>query len=531
MDKLIKLIQRSEKTHKIIGFIGFLFLCVFFVHNFYYGERIQDNSGWGWDGVYYAQQARTDPVVIIKEKQLNKYYAMRILPSFIVYYSSKLFGFSLGGPVNIMSSPIEYWEAQIKASEPQGVILAFYIYNCVLLLLGGWVWFLITKHYKWSYSVSLLSFFIIFMNYQVLKLSIFYPILTDISGMVMGILIFYLYLKDRIFSLIFVSFVGSFMWPTILYTSLLLVMFKVQKQQITDFSFTKFSNIFSGIVSVIMVVLTLYFSYSPGSFLSCWGFITQNTKYLILAAPLMALYIFLGLRKFVDLHYIYSQLKNNLNISRLLLAFLLFLSVKGILHFISNDAPVPFGTLDYLFFACRFGMLMPLWNVVFHTLDFGPGVLLIIFLWKDFVQVVKENGLGLMLFVFLYTFLSMSSESRQYIAGWPIFAILICEVINRRGVSWSFIGWVSILSLMSSRFWLTYDVNTWIGNVNHLLQQKFGMMFVCYVLFLVKTLVVIIYVLPSLKNSSNIGALKLLPRQFFNILRFYKTPRVLEKSC
>ena len=542
MKTLIHMLTLSEKAHKIIGFIGFLFICLFFTYNFYFGERIHYNCGWGFDGVYYAQKARTDPVLIIKEKHLSEYYARRMLPSFVVHYASKVVGFSLGEPAEIIDKIIEegresgiypHLEDHVRAGEPERVISAFYIYNCVLLLLGVWIWSLIAKEYKWSPSVRLLSFVALFMNYQVLKFSIYYPILTDISGMVMGIFVFYLYITDRLLALVLISFIASFMWPPIVYTVLPLILFKIQKLQPLVFNSKGFSNWVVGIFSVSFICITIYLSYSPGNFLSRWGYSIMNTEILILSAPLMALYIFLGLRNFVDLSYIFSQIRNT-NLFRILLACSLLFSVKAVASIISNDHPSPFGTIDYLFFACRYGMLLPLGNVVFHVLDYGPAVLFIIFLWKDFVQVVKENGVGLMLFVCLYTFLAMGSESRQYISAWPVFAILICEVLNRRDVAWPFVLWVSALSLTLSRFWLAYNENTWTGVVFNFFKQKHLVTVASYVVFLCTIYIVTIYILPKIKRSDNIYLLKFTTKKFFGKLgntldaftKMYKTPRV-----
>jgi hypothetical protein len=503
----------------IMAFFGLLLFFFFFVFNFYCGERTPVNSGWGWDGVRYAQTARTDPIVLLKEKKLDKYYIKRVLPPVLVHYGSKILGGSLGEPIDALEKLLEnedfdHMDEHIKSTEPQKVVSAFYIYNCVLLLLGIYIWSLIRKEFNWSPLISSLSFIALFINYPVLKFSIVYPVLTDISGLVMGLFIFYLYLKDKTFSFFIASFLASFTWPSMLCSVMPLLVFKVQKLALPIFITKKSSNILAGIFAISMVSITLYFSYYSGDFLKGWEFCTISTKILILSAPVMILYIFLGLRQFIDVPYIFSQLKKNITLSRILLACGLFFAVKAVSLFVSNNNAPPFGSFEYLLLICRYGMLFPLMNVVFHGLDFGPFFLLIIFLWKDFVQVVKEKGLGLMLFVCLFTLLSVGSESRQYLPAWPVFSLLICEVLNRRGVSWSFFGLISIVSLILSRFWLTYAENSWTGGIHKMIEQKMGMTIACYIVFLCVAFIVFISLFPVLKPFPQVNLLKFLKMQF-----------------
>jgi len=106
-------------------------------------------------------------------------------------------------------------------------------------------------------------------------------------------------------------------------------------------------------------------------------------------------------------------------------------------------------------------------------------VLILIFLWKDFIEEISSYGLGLTLFVLLYMLLSIGTESRQAINAWPIFAVFISQVLNRHYlVNWCFTYALVGIGLGFSKFW--FQINTVNMNVGTLLefpQQRLFMNF------------------------------------------------------
>jgi hypothetical protein len=87
--------KKMDKTNRKIFFISLFFLLIWFSFSFVCGERVKENNGLGWDGIFYAHVA-LNPVNHILEIGVNNYQFQRLLPSIVVHYGSKLVGYDLG---------------------------------------------------------------------------------------------------------------------------------------------------------------------------------------------------------------------------------------------------------------------------------------------------------------------------------------------------------------------------------------------------------------------------------------------------
>jgi hypothetical protein len=437
-----RLVKSESKLHSYI-LIGFaiLFIC-FFAYNFNHGERIQFNNGLGWDGADYADWAQRHSAEILNSKTVPAYYIGRILPSITIHNICELIGHDIKSTAR--------------------VIHAFYIYNFILITISSIFLILIGRHYKWRNDIYLLAFTAIFFNYPVLKNYSYNPTLVDISVLTISITIFYFYIKDKIIPLSIMVFIGCFVWPTMIYGTLPLLIFGRTKIDLAKPQlYAKFLAI--GVGTTILAYAG--YLYTVEGLRQTIGTTPINFYLLPISATLLIGYIAGAIYPFIT-PKAYIQAIKKTSWLRILIGLTIFFSVKHIIGLFAAPSGDPLTIKSYIGLLTQASLSNPLVNVVAHAMHYGLFYLLIIIYWKDFTELVKEHGLGLVFFIGLFSVLSMGAESRQFINAWPIFAILICQVLNKKWPlqDWSFSYSMAILGIILSRCWLDINVGPWTGS-------------------------------------------------------------------
>src|SRR5712692_839709 len=179
------------------------------VANILWAEQLTVNGGFGWDGLWYSAWAR-DFYHNIFVVRVPEYYVQRILPSAIVHYGMRVLGVS---------------------RTDQNIILAFQVYNLLLLLLSVHIWGSIANRLRISNRGKWLGFCFLFLNYAILKNNFYHAVLTDTSAFTLGLLMFYFFLADNRVGLLAVILAGGFTWPTVPYMAALLYVFPRPKEE------------------------------------------------------------------------------------------------------------------------------------------------------------------------------------------------------------------------------------------------------------------------------------------------------------
>jgi hypothetical protein len=429
--------------HTLMGCVGVLFMVFWFSFSFNHGERIQHNEGLGWDGAAYADWAQRDSMEVLNSHKVSEYYIGRLLPSIIVHNTSKLLRY------DITSTP--------------RVIHAFYILNVVLLVVAAGLLVLIGRHYQWRAPIYFLGFSALFFNYPVLTNLSYNPTLTDMSGYVLGLGIFYAYIKDRFALLVVLSFLCCFVWPTMLYGALPMIM--LGRARVIQRPPSLHSHILALMAAVSLVALAAYL-YANGLRQSDGTTVFKN-EILPLSLILFISYIYLALKPMIDVPA-YLKACKLIKIAPVIVGILLYVSVKAIVSHFSDQTPGPLTITSYLGLFTQASLSNPLINVVAHAMHYGPFYMIAILLWPRIAAQAKEEGLGFCIYLGLFAFLSIGSESRQFLNAWPALAMLTCQALNKLGderkVDWWFTYAVAGMALILSRFWLSINVGPWTGN-------------------------------------------------------------------
>jgi hypothetical protein len=414
----------------LVGICGLLLFIGWFTYGFNYGERVQRADGLGWDGTAYAAWAQMDTAELLGSKVTPKYYMGRMLPSIIIHNVSKIVGYDIKSTAR--------------------VIHAFYIYNFILIVIGIIVLMKIGNFYEWNLKIYYLAFAGIFLNFPVLKMSIYNPTLVDMTALILGLVTFYFYTIRKKILLSAIVFVSSFVWPSMLIPGLFLILFSHNK------SSYKNNNILAVTITILAAAYAIYLYFIENLRLP-EGVTQINYTLWPLSAILLFLYVFIGLRSTVDIRGVVDSLRK-LKIDDLILIAIIFFLNRYVINLFSSNENGPLTIREFLGYTFQAGLNDPLVNCVAHIMTYGPFFIIALLLWSDFVKSVRDQGLGLLLYIGIFVIVSVSSESRQLINIWPFIVIIVCQVLNKNNISWYFVFAITGLCLILSRFWLKINV-------------------------------------------------------------------------
>jgi hypothetical protein len=432
-----------------------------FIFSFFYGEKIQVHNGLGWDGARYAYWATMNPLYFIRHGEgVDLYLIQRIFPSSVIFFATHLLKYPLSSPARMVN--------------------AFYIYDFIMLSLSGLALWQIAKHLKWDLKIFYLAMAGIFFNFPILKHFPYHPNLTDLTAFSLGIFLIYFYLKNNLFGLIIVTVAAAFTYPSMLYGSFCLLLFKMnhnfQEPTHLQSGNSKINNVITLLCAAILVI-AIYYIYKFDAITMAYASLLRDIHRapILLSTVAFFLFIYFSLKPLIDYRYAISSIKK-VTWQGIILCIALLVFFKEIVPLLSNGHPGALTITQFFKYILIFSIVNPFNNLVSHILFFGPGVLLVVFFWKDIANLAKEISPGMVLFLILYVLLAIGPESRQIINAWPVFFILACQVLHKKNLSWKQCYIFIVLCLLASRFYIHLNGN-WTGAYMVFPDQKYFMNF------------------------------------------------------
>ncbi|PCH68533.1 MAG: hypothetical protein COC01_03680 [Bacteroidetes bacterium] len=435
-------VPKQDRIHLKIAYIFLAILGFWFYYQFHNGERIALNKGLGSDGNVYAVIA-VDLERYLYGHKVDKYFFQRVLPSFIIHYGAKAVGF--------------------KFQSQDDMVQAFYVYNCILLVLCALLFYLIANHFKWDLKLRFIGFSSIFMIYPILKHFPYYSPLTDISAMTIGILMFYFYLKKRSWGVLLCGLMAAFVFPTMIYLSAIWFLFPISKKKKYSPEKVTVINHLLPFIPLIGFLGVIYYSYNVGFEIPNH---TNQINYPLLIPSIfgLAVYLYFAGIAFTDYRYLIKSFKKQSKLMGLIWIFLLILLVRFTINTYASNIEHPTNFKTFLMSISMQSVVNPLTNVVSHIIFYGPLMVVLIFIWKQFIELIKSQyGIGMFLFIVFNLLLAITPESRRLINVWPVFVVLICQVLYNYKFSWRFTYIIVGLTLFLSRFWFEIGVERLAG--------------------------------------------------------------------
>ena len=412
---------------------------------------IQIASGFGWDGVFYGKVALDFPHII---GNIDNYHAGRIFPSVFIYYFLVVSKYSL---------------------TLKNVLLVYQVYNIVILVFASYLWVKITKLLALKPVASWFSFVALFINYPVLNLYFYYPSLTDVTALVIGVVMLYAYLSDNKFILLAVTMLSYFTWPTgiligvifFIYQhidnqfwirekpssgKILLIILLLSPLFITIFVFGNFDSItsYAAQSNIDNKFFILLRSHNKAIHYSILSFISS----LILIFYFLIIYLYL-LKKFDFIDFFKRNIKKDI-IFRLFISGLIVAGLWLLKRNVYNPKLPSLTFLDYAYLVIKSSSRYPFQFLICHISYWGPIILVLLIFIKKVAVFLKTSHLSILLASILTLVFSINAESRSITNFYPFIIFIVIKAIdfgeikNKNYFIWSFL----IISIFYSKVWL-----------------------------------------------------------------------------
>lgn len=368
-----------------------LFVLFWGILYFFWGEKISVNNGCGYDGTFYCNITQNFDL-FIQNKAFSVYYANRILPCGIVWFSLKI----LGLPLSL-----------------QNIITAFYVMNIVSWLIFLFFWNKILHYYQISKSVQWLMSVLILISFYFMKFIFYYPVLTDGIALLSGTLLLWFYIQNKFIAILITAFLGSFVYPLFAVYAGILIVFPVyfklkpiKKQNKTFIDYLIITFLLMLFLLLRMyVVFRVDYSQSIGFHLNTLLYIITYSYVLYHILPSYACIK-------ANKSHILAYFLHTKTLQRIAIASSLFLLTTGIKFYISQNPVLENPKSIYLIKSLAgIGFHGATWITEFFS-GFGLIAVLFIILLKKVYQTSTEQGLGFYLVVLSFCLLNFQKETR-----------------------------------------------------------------------------------------------------------------------
>lgn len=414
-------------------YISILFLTLYSVGYYLFGERIPLAHGFGWDGIIYAAYVQNFWSFISHTHDI--YHVNRVLPSFVIYLSLKLLHLNLNSPTVIVSS--------------------FMIFNSILFICSSLLWFKICQFKQFSQLTYWLGYISLFVNFMYLKHNFYDPVLTDTAALFLGMVSLYFYIQKKYFLLALTVMPSFFSWPIsiILLSPLLLYTGSVKIPN----SINSAEQRWCFLLTILFIAACVYLTYIIGNTQIICNGIAINYPLLPFSIVIAALFIYVVLLN--------SRLIGTLNnLYQLNFRNMLYLTVcciicaviyRWLLHHVPHYASLHsvFTIKDLITISILGAIARPGLFFISHFAFWGPVVLLIIINLKSILQKSIEESYGLTLFIIVTTFLALNSQTRQLAFNYPFIVYLLCSVMNNTKLTKQSLYYYLIASFIISKFY------------------------------------------------------------------------------
>ncbi|MCW6036573.1 hypothetical protein K4A83_09905 [Spirulina subsalsa FACHB-351] len=398
-------------------------------------DKINVGDGFGWDGSRYAELAQNFYQRFAQG--IDNYYISRILPSFLIFHTLQFF--------------------RLEHSN-SNIIHSFGLLNALLITLSMYFWCLIAQQLQISSQGKWIGFIAFILNCFILKITPYYPVLTDVAAYSISMAMFYAYLSRRTFLLMGLIAIGTFSWSNLYYFGATLLLFPAPETPNYKLPTTaKSALLTAGALTLAAVVYMVILAHSGREIRAEWQIapLLHSTVYLSIA--LSASYLFFGLfyllksSSFFNLKSWFSPF-NYITLAGKV-SFLFFLNTLAQSLVTEPGNTLSFGLL--LEFVVWTSIIQPATFFVSHVMYFGLIVWFLVFYWSKITQLINQQGLGLSLCVFIGIILSLASESRYLVNIIPLVFPFAIKILDQQ--QWTIKQMVGffLASLLFSKVWLT----------------------------------------------------------------------------
>ncbi len=412
-----------------------------------FGEKLSYEHWKTWDaGGYTERTINFDRMIINKE--INRYYIQRILTQALVWASAKILNKEI---------TIEYVEK------------AFLFINIICIIFSLLIWYRIYRLVNLDSYQRLLGIILLFYTFPILKQSMYYPILNDMPAFLIGMGMLYYYLKNSIIRLIILSVIGSFVFPTLIYQGIILIIFNrknnINYEEIYEISKKRILIIISFLfVFLYLTFIYKIFRFNPSiiesynhSSMQYSPIIVSFFNFSVFTVCLFIYFVtFILLRSDMYLKKLILEMFSKHRIVLIIFSLLLIFLVKSIQNVLSgSDSPYSF--FWYLIDIVRHSIAAPIKFLVSHFVYYGVSIVLLIIFFPKISESNLKFGYGFTILILIFLINLINSESREYINFYPFLVFSLVAALKLH-LDKEKILIIFIFNLILSKFW--YIINT-----------------------------------------------------------------------
>jgi hypothetical protein len=407
------------------------------------GERIPIREGRGWDGNYYVTTA-ADLAAGWGVVSAYPHLFQRMLPSVVVHAGLVVSG-----------SP----------RDDQTVLAAFMVLNTALLLLTLWLWLAVANRFALSPPALWLGFLGLFVNVLCFKMAYYYPALTDIAALAVGMALVYFFLAGRTLGVALTALVGAFTWPVAAPLGALLVLFPRDQEpswgQAPAAPVSRAASAVAAVAALGVTCMLGHLYYAKGIRTAGWGPVVPAVESVYpLSLLVTAAYVFLVVASLLPEPSPAGLLATLRRIrpANLALALAVFF-LPGLAVSIFTSGGQYVSIQNFILYVFFLSTTRPGIFLVAHLVFFGPVLLLLPFVWRHCRALLQRWGAGAQLYLILGLMLAAGPDSRQSTLTLPMLIVTLvwaCE--QARLVSQSLVLGLGVLALWLSRIWLPFNL-------------------------------------------------------------------------
>jgi len=403
-----------------------------------WGERIAPGRGQGWDGRFYAEMARDFRGQVLGG-QLDAYRLGRVLPSGVV-----------AAVLALLRLP----------HDDAHIVTVFALYNLALLAGAVVIWWRIGDRCELSPRGRWLGFFLLFVNFGILRMPFYYPVSTDVTAFFLGSLLTYSYLLGSPAAMFAVLALGAFTWPSFVGTGGLLFVFARPGES---------EPLAPGRApwTLAAVLATLYLALIPGNphlGLRPDRSAPIDTTLLPLSLAVVVAYVVLASAELARDGHLFelTTWTRAFRPPRALALVVLAILAQAAVEALSNGARISDPGLYLRQLPVR-PLIKPAIFLVAHAVYLGLIVPLLIVRWRAASLEARRLGPGFTLFVAALLALALTPESRQIIHGLTALCLVaVLALEDARWPRWTFVL-VGLAALFSSKVWMSLNGEGFMG--------------------------------------------------------------------
>lgn len=396
--------------------------------------QLPANQGLGWDGCKYYDLT----VDGWESARLDSYLVLRIFPCIFIHILFKWLSISFA---------------------PANVILAFKIMNTVLLGLGALMVKNIFDRYKLNPVAQLTGFVIVFLNYGVLNFTYYYPVMTDTPAFVLGIALFYFFVRGEYTNVLLAGLIGAFTWPLLLPMAVALVLLSKQDGEYEPLP-RPLLYLAGALCTLYAVGVSYYFLMVEQAKADDMFTLPINMSMLPVCFITLGL-LYFGFAYLLNNAYFlkpgyYRSLLNGNRIFAIAVLGVLFLLLRSSLKV---NAPSEFlSPFTQVKITMVYAFQRPLIALVSHFNYFGVAIALCIIFWRRITAFIAGFGPGVAVTIFVSFFLFFAqAETRRLTYVFPWVLILVALFLGRYRFSNLFYVVLVVVNFITAKLWFFFD--------------------------------------------------------------------------